>query len=362
MKRIYYIVACFLAIMTVLPVYAQDNTKAKANQQRKAPRASRGERKAAKEDSGLPELTIRAQELNERLTQEIGNARWMRVVYRQVDLTKEKNTPLYYPVRPMNGQMNLFTIIFQLLSENKLKVYEYLDGYEVFDNDYLVNFKELLDRFHVFYEEVENKKGGEPALVINESDVPSEQVKSYYVKEMWYFDQNNSLFDVKTLAICPLLSADNDFGQTTSPMFWLPYENIRPYLHTAYIMTSNLNNVATFTIDDYFRRRMFEGDIVKTQNLMNQPLQAYCPTPDSLKKEQKRIEKQLVSFEDSLWMKPDTTMLKELEAIKKGKKKGKDKDKTEVVKTEKTKTPKAKAAPKAANPQRSGAVRSIRRR
>ena len=73
-------------------------------------------------------------------------------------------------------------------------------------------------------------------------------------------------------------------------------------------------------MDDYFRRRMFDGDIIKTQNLMNQPLQAYCPTPDSLKKEQDRIEKQLVSFEDSLWMKPDTTLLKELEASQKGRK------------------------------------------
>ena len=107
MKRIYYIVTCLLALATVLPAQAQeenDNTRSTTQQQRKGPRASRGERAAAKEESGMPELTIRAQELNERLTQQIGNARWMRVVYRQVDLTKEQNAPLYYPVRPMNGQ------------------------------------------------------------------------------------------------------------------------------------------------------------------------------------------------------------------------------------------------------------------
>lgn len=37
------------------------------------------------------------------------------------------------PDRPMNGQMNLFSVIFQLLGENKIKAYEYLDGYEEFD-------------------------------------------------------------------------------------------------------------------------------------------------------------------------------------------------------------------------------------
>lgn len=79
------------------------------------------------------------------------------------------------------------------------------------------------------------------------------------------------------------------------PMFWIPYENLRPYINTAYIMTSNINNAMTFTLDDYFRRRMFQGDIFKTQNLMNQPLQAYCPTPDSMKREQERIENQLIT-------------------------------------------------------------------
>ena len=93
------------------------------------------------------------------------------------------------------------------------------------------------------------------------------------------------------------------------PMFWIPYENLRPYINTAYIMTSNINNAMTFTLDDYFRRRMFQGDIFKTQNLMNQPLQAYCPTPDSMKREQERIENQLITFEKSLYLQPDTAQL-----------------------------------------------------
>ena len=52
----------------------------------------------------MPELTVRAQDMNERMTQHIGNARWMRVIYRQIDLTKEQNAPLYYPTQPMNGR------------------------------------------------------------------------------------------------------------------------------------------------------------------------------------------------------------------------------------------------------------------
>ena len=288
MKHLYYIAALAATFLTAMPLHAQEEVENEATQQqqtrRRSPQASRGERND-KKDTGLPELTVRAQDMNERLTQEIGNARWMRIIYRQVDLMKEQNAPLYYPTRPMNGQMNLFSVIFQLLGENKIKAYEYLDGYEEFDEAHLINFKDLLDRFYI-----PGRAGEEPTFVINESDIPAADVRSYYVKEAWYFDQNNSAFDVKILAICPILTSTGDMGETTMPMFWLPYENIRPYISNSYIMTSNMNNAMTFTMDDYFRRRMFEGDIIKTQNLMNLPLQAYCPTPDSLKNEQARIE------------------------------------------------------------------------
>ena len=354
MRRLYYIAAIAVTLLAAMPMQAQEETTPPAQQAaRKGPRASRGER-TDKKNTGLPDLTVRAQEMNERLTQEIGNARWMRVIYRQIDLTQEANAPLYYPVQPMNGQQNLFSLIFQLLGENKIQAYEYLDGYEVFDEDHLVKFKDLLDRFYILYEEIPGKNGAASSYVINESDIPSADVKSYYIKEAWYFDQNNSMFDVKTLAICPIMTAAGDMGETTMPMFWLPYENIRPYISNAYIMTSNLNNAATFTMDDYFRRRMFEGEIIKTQNLMNQPLQAYCPTPDSLKNEQDRIEAQLAGFEQSLWYQPDTTQVAaDPKAAKKAKKTVAKSTTEKAAKSTTTKAPKA---------QKSAPVRSVRRR
>ena len=143
------------------------------------------------------------------------------------------------------------------------------------------------------------------------------------------------------------------------PMFWLPYENIRPYISNSYIMTSNMNNAMTFTMDDYFRRRMFEGDIIKTQNLMNLPLQAYCPTPDSLKNEQARIEGQLTGFEKSLWYQPDTTLVAvDSKAAKKAAKRSARKDKGSTQEAAPEKAAKVKA-PKA---EKSAPVRRVRRR
>ncbi len=354
MKRLYYILALVSVLIISGPLYAQENNQ----QERRAPRARTGGREADKKDTGLPELTVRAQDMNERMTQEIGNAPWMRVIYRELDLTKEENAPLYYPVRPMNGSMNLFSTIFQLMCENKIVAYRYEDGFEAFDEDHIINFKDdVLDRAYIYYEEIPGRAGEDPSFIINEGDVPSGDVLAYYVKEAWYFDQNNSVFDVKTLALCPILTTSGDLGEQTTPLFWLPYENIRPYITNSYIMTSNINNAKTFTIDDYFRRRMFDGEIIKTENLMNRTLREYYPEPDSLKLAQERIEKQLETFQESLYWKPDTTQVADTKEAKKAAKSARV-AKTKTESTKKESTPKVKA-PKA---ETSSAVRSVRRR
>ena len=78
MRRLYYIAAIAVTLLAAMPLQAQEETTPPAQQAaRKGPRASRGER-TDKKNTGLPDLTVRAQEMNERLTQEIGNARWMR--------------------------------------------------------------------------------------------------------------------------------------------------------------------------------------------------------------------------------------------------------------------------------------------
>lgn len=359
MKRIYFLLVLFSVAISIV--------QAQEEEERRTPQVRRGNREQQTKEnaSGLPELTVRAQNMNEQLTRDIDNARWMRIIYRELDMLNEKNAPLYYPVTPVNGSMNLFTTIFQLAAEGKLPLYRYVDGYEAFDEDHLLNFKEdILDRFEVYYDEIQGRNG-ESRYVISESDIPSAEVKAFYIKEAWYFDQNNSLYDVKLLAICPIITRIMDFGDQTTPMFWLPYELLRPYVSGSYIMTSNLNNARTFTMDDYFRRRMFDGEIIKTENLLNLPLQAYCPTPDSMKIEQQRIEQELVDFNESLWFQPDTTQAapttkkeaKKSARASRAKQEKVEKDQSSTGSSKAAKAPKTKA-PKA---ERSAPARSVRR-
>jgi gliding motility associated protien GldN len=355
MKRLHYVLA-LAGILSLSDSIAQNTNE---QPERRSPRARTGERESAKKETGLPELTVRAQDMNERMTQETGSARWMRIIYREIDMTKEQNAPLYYPVRPLNSTMNLFSSIFQLMSEGKLSAYEYLDGYEVFDDEHIIDFrKDVLDRAYIYYEEIPGTGNAEPALVINESDIPSADVRAYYVKEAWYFDQNNSVFDVKTLALCPILTTTGDLGEQRLPLFWLPYENIRPYISNTPIMTSNSNNAKTFTVDDYFRRRMFEGEIIKTENLLNKTLREYYPEPDSLKLAQQEIEKQLDTFRQSLYWQPDSNRITDPKEARKAAKAAK-RQASATSAAKKEPQPKTSSPAKA---EKTAPVRSVRRR
>ena len=241
---------------------------------------------------------------------------WRRDIYRELDLNEDANAGLYYPVEPIGSQMNLFTYIFKLMMTGQVRCYEYrLDGNEVFTDSARVKPLAFLDNYHIFYEKTANGR-----IRLDNSDIPSREVKGYYVKESAYYDQASATFHTKVLALCPIMSREDDFGDGTAkyPLFWVQYDDIAPFLSKQTIMTSNLNNAATMSVDDYFTKNMYKGKIYKTTNMLGRTLAQYCPTDSAMSKEQKRIEQELERFEKNLW--GDTAKKDSLDSIAKAQK------------------------------------------
>lgn len=227
---------------------------------------------------------------------------WKRDVYRILDLKKEKNASLYYPVEPQGENMNLFTYIFKLFINNQIPAYKYnFDGDESFAAENKENVKELLDNFGIYYEE----KNG--VIIVEQSDIPSAQVLSYYIKESNYYDQRTGTYNQRITALCPVLHKAGDFTSevTKYPMFWLNFDEISPALNQQKVMSSSYNNVSTMTLSDYFLKHNYEGEIYKTVNLRNLSINQYCKDDSAVKKEQKNIEKQLSDFRKHLWTQPE---------------------------------------------------------
>lgn len=249
-------------------------------------------------------LTVRAQSLYDSSEKSDADTPWMRVVYRQIDLTKEVNMPLYYPEESTEEQENLFRIIMRLLTENQIDAYEYLDGRELFTDEYKIDVKEMLDRFHVLYSEKEGSTEKNPQFVIEESDVPCNEILSYYIVEKWVFDRTVSRVRSQVEAICPVLHRMGDFGDEAVryPMFWIKYDVLQPYIARQYIMTSSANNVQQYNFDDFFQLRMYDGEIYKTKNLKNLSLRQMYPSDSLLKVAQDSIERELRDFDKHLWV------------------------------------------------------------
>lgn len=265
----------------------------------------RSDREAAtKKEQGETNLTVRAQGLYKPNSTAEKDIPWLKVVYRQLDLTKDANLPLYYPEDPTEELQNLFRIIMRLLADNKVTAYEYLDGREMFTDKYKVNVREMLDRFSIIYTEQKGSTEKNPLFAIDESDVPCYEVLSYYIIEKWAFNRGTSKFDVMIEAICPVLHRSGDFGgePLRYPMFWLKYDDIRPYMAQQYIITGNANQVLQYNYDDYFKMQMYDGDIYKTRNLRNQSLMQQYPTDSLLRHAQDSIEKDLDAFDKQLWV------------------------------------------------------------
>lgn len=223
---------------------------------------------------------------------------WRRDIYRELDLTQDANACLYYPVEVVGSQVNLFTYIFKLMMTGNVKTYEYrLDGSEVFTEDAQVKLKAFLDNYHIYYERTD--KG----IYIDNSDIPSREVRAYYIKESVYYDQSTATFHTRVLALCPIMKREDDFGDgaTSYPLFWVKYEDLAPFLVKQTIMTSNLNNAAVMSMDDYFAKNMYRGKIYKTNNLLGKTLAQYCPSDTLLSREQRRIEREITDFEQNLW-------------------------------------------------------------
>ena len=224
---------------------------------------------------------------------------WRRDIYRELNLTDDANAALYYPVEPTDGKMNLFTYIFKLMFTGRVPVYQYrMDGNEDFSAANRLTPKAFVDNYHIYYEKTDNGK-----VHIDDSDIPSAEVKAYYVKETSYYDQKTASFHTKVLALCPIMTRNDDFGDVGNkyPLFWVKYDDLAPFLAKQQLMTSNVNNAAVMSAEDYFTKNLYQGKIYKTNNMQGNTLAQYCPSDTAMAKEQKRIEAELEAFEKNIW-------------------------------------------------------------
>ncbi len=300
MKNI-ILVACAMAFSTI--AFAQP-TKTRANTANNNSNQQQVQQKVDRASIMYPTAVAQPEDVS-----------WRRDVYRELDLRLDENAPLYYPETPKDGEQNLFFTLFRLLNVGKIPAYNYkTDGTEHFDRSNRMHFKDMLERYEVFYEIDSARR----AINVRDADVPSSEVLSYFVKESSYYDQNTATFHTRVVALCPVLhraavefsyeamSMDEDGGVpvTKYPMFWVKFEDIEPYISKQMVMVSNINNASKMSIADFLATNKYKGRIYMTNNMQNKTIMDYCPTDSAVNAEQVRLEREMLDFEQHLWNPP----------------------------------------------------------
>lgn len=265
-----------------------------------------GVRKRAEKETkenASPGVTDRMQGFFQTKDTHDADLSYRKEVYRRINLENGPNAALYYPEDVIDGQENLFRIILRLVVDGQIPAYEYLDGREIFTDQYKMNVADLISRFGIYAQEAKGSTEKNPKFVIDEADVPAGQVMNYYILEKWEFDRRSNAMKTVVEAICPVLNRYDDYGgDARYPMFWVKFDSLRPYLAQQYVFVSDDNNLPQYSLDDFFNLGLYDGEIYKTRNMRNLSMSQMFPDEDDMKRAQDSIDNHLRNYGKNLWV------------------------------------------------------------
>ena len=204
---------------------------------------------------------------------------------------------------PNEDGENLYFIIMRMLAKNQISAYEYED--EIFNDEHKVDLGEVFYNHGIDYTEAKGSSEKNRIYEFEDADIRANQCLSYYIIEKWEFDTRSNQMKARVEALCPVLHQQDDWSGETGkyPLFWVKLNDIRPYMAQQYVFTDDDNNLARYSLDDFFKLNMYTGDIYKTKNLRNMALkQMYPDNPEAYKHAQDSIEQRLRSFNQDLWV------------------------------------------------------------
>ncbi|MBN2663444.1 MAG: gliding motility protein GldN [Bacteroidales bacterium] len=229
---------------------------------------------------------------------------WSRIIWRRIELSEKMNHVLALPATPTRGTKSLIDIILDGVHTQGLTAYRVRASDA--GNEFDVIMTE--DEIHVEMgagqdvQVVETIEGFDTVSV----DIPynSSSISSYLVKELWFFDKQRSVMDVRIIGFCPIRKyyRADDIDQTSplyKKVFWIYYPEARPLLARSQIY-SPYTDVTNISFDDVFQKRFFSSYIFMESNPYQRAILEY-ETGLEVLLESDRIKNEIFNFEQDLW-------------------------------------------------------------
>ena len=225
---------------------------------------------------------------------------WEKRIQRVIDTREKMNLPF------RSVELNLFSVLRQLIQDGAITAFSDESFKMVMTKDdidqKMSNVDTLIDLNPDTYEEV---------IKIVRNDINWEKIEQFRVKEVWYFDKQRSVMDVRILGVAPLYASDKDKenGLTPYPLFWIYFPEAREPLSKFRVFNEE-NDIAPMSWSDLFDARVFSSYIYKKSNVLDFRLKDfYVADPEDTQNRagidmllnSEKIKNELLNIEHDLW-------------------------------------------------------------
>ncbi len=248
---------------------------------------------------------------------------WSRIVYRIIDMRDKQNYQLYFPSVPNEQYRSLFRLVMDAVVDGNLKAHPKMerDIQPAYAN--LLPTDSLKSIFEYITNDTVNRTITKDPLIMDDPITRKltisnflypayvkEQLK-FLIQEIYFFDKHTSRMYAKIIGIAPLyastegnvsLGASNDAWSyfQSSVLCWFLFDELRPYLAKQYVIPEG-NDSQRLTYDEFFAQQLYSSYVLGDSNMNNRMLLQYLVNPTKIRKEQQRIETELLNFEQDLW-------------------------------------------------------------
>lgn len=130
----------------------------------------------------------------------------------------------------------------------------------------------------------------------------------FMIQEVVFFDRHYSRLYSKIMAIAPMNTDNADIYDGMSVMdalygqilFWVRFDDFRPYMAQQYV-TPRGSDTKRVTFDDFFALKQYSSYVIGINNVYSRMIPEYATTYEEIRKEQQRIETELLNVEQDLW-------------------------------------------------------------
>lgn len=237
---------------------------------------------------------------------------WSRIIYKVIDMREKQNYQLYFPTRANEEYKSLFRLMLNAI----------VDGVPV----YRRNPREIRPSFNdkiidtdlplIFaYDDLRDNDLIQVDSVTHIIKIGEDQYQQYIksqlkflTQEIVFFDKHYSRMFSKIIAIAPMNSnnPNNSRSKISMDFFresilcWFSFDELRPYLAKQYVIP-NGNETQRLTFDEFFAQKYYSSYLLGDANMFNRTLLETFNDHEKIRKEQKRIETEMLNFELDLW-------------------------------------------------------------